>query len=243
MKEVSWYDLKNFIVTNYALPLQVSHAELSDRYSVWVEWRGLRLETHNIYKDSTEAEDFVTNIKPISNLPQSNLSRVTTNKFGRRLHDRYISITTAAETNKYDNTDYKDVDYGDITYVLKDINGETTLVGAEAKETHIIFEPTFDYEIFLGEVYIPSELPGNNDNAWECHAVAVPDVTANLGGCIQLIANPRLKWSKGGKIGKSVFNPAELKYSVTLHTNKILIIFKHPVGSQCEFQINLALFK
>jgi len=191
--------------------------------------------------NTTEIADFETNFQEDCNQAQATLSRITTNKIGRRLHDRYISITTADQDN-YDNTDYNDDDYGDVTYIMKDINGDATTTDIEAKETWIIFEPTFDYEIWWGKVYVPAVLSGENDDAWECHAIAVPDIPAPT-GCIELIANPRLKWKKGGEVGKEVVNPAELKYSEIYHTNKILIIFKHPVGAQCEFQINLAMFK
>lgn len=162
---------------------------------------------------------------------------------GRRLHDRFITIQTATQ-DSYDNTDWQENDYGDLTYIMKDVNGATTTVNANAKETWIDFEPEYDYEIAGGAVFVPDTLDGNDDNAWEIHVVGVPDLPAAYGGNVHLIANPRVKWVKGSWLATcSVNNPANLNYDATYHTNKIRFVFKHPVGAATEFQLRLNIYK
>lgn len=162
---------------------------------------------------------------------------------GRHLHSRYVTFQTSDQDN-YDNTDWQENDYGDITYIMKDSNGDTTTTNSECKETWIAFEPTFDYEISGGSIFVPDTLAGGDDNAWEIHVVAIPDLTEEQGGNVHFIANPRIKWVKGDWLTvDSSVNPAELSYDATYHTNKILFVIKHPVAAQTEFQIQLKLYK
>jgi hypothetical protein len=170
-------------------------------------------------------------------------ARTVNCKLGRKLHNRYITFTTSDQDN-YDNTNWKDEDFGDLTYIMKDVNGDTTTVEADCKETWLDWEPSFDYEIFGGGIFVPAELDGSNDDAWEVHVVAVPDIPTAYGGSIDFIANPRIKWVKGTWLTVcSANNPAELLYDATYHTNKIRFVVKHPVGAQTEFQLNLGLYK
>ena len=82
------------------------------------------------------------------------------------------------------------------------------------------------------------------DDAWEIHVIGVPDLPSSVGGSVDFIANPRIKWIRDKHLDiDASLNPAELKYNATYHTNKIRFILKHPVGVQTEFQINLKVFK
>ena len=193
--------------------------------------------------DTTNKNDFENNYKD-ENLWSGNERVRTTNcKIGRNLHARYINLTTADQDN-YDNTDWEDNDFNDITYIMKDSNGDTTTTNAQAKETWLDFEPSWNYEVCGGKLFVPSTLAGSNDDAWEIHVVGVPDISAQNGGSISFIANPRIKWLKGNIVEvDSTTNPAEMVYNATYHTNKIRFCFKHPVGAQSEFQLKITCYK
>lgn len=240
-----WACIKNFYNSN--TPACTMHYfEKPDRYYIWIEYREQKFYLPNLMKNTSDCTDFETNFKSKCNIHEATKVRITTCKVGRKLHDRYISFTTA-DQNCFDNTDFNNDSYGDITYKMyKWVNDERVLTtnNLEADETWIEFEPAWDYEISRGAIDIPSTLAGLNDNAWEIHVIAVPDIAKQYGGTIELIANPRLKFRKGKTVQTdSSMHPAEMLYNATYHTNKIRFIIMHPQAAQSEFQINLKLYK
>jgi hypothetical protein len=236
-----WACIKNF-VDNAALA-QMSYFERPTDYYIWVEFRNQKMYIPSLAKDTPDCDDFEDNYKALCNKSVAVKTRITTCEEGRRLHDRYITFTTADQDN-YDNTDWREADYGDVTYIMKDVNGDTTTTNADAKETWIDWFPPFSYEIVGGSIFVPDTLAGGNDNAWEVHVIAAPDLDAQYGGDIHLIANPRIKWLKGSHFGiDASTNPATTTYDPTYYSSKIRLVVKHPVGAQSEFQFNLKVFK
>jgi len=240
----AWSCMKNFYDNNKNTFM--NYFETPSYYYVWLEFRGQKFYVPELDKTdprSTEQADFEDNYKSLCNTPEAIKTRISNCKIGRKLHDRYITFTTSSQ-DSYDNTDYKEDDYGDVTYIMKDVDGNTTTDESLCKETWIDWEPSFDYETTGGAIFIPDSLSGNDDNAWEIHVVCAPDVPEANGGCIQFIANPRIKWVKGSwlRVDASL-NPAEVLCDPTYHSHKIRFIVKHPVSASTEFQINLRLYK
>jgi len=239
----AWACMVNFFNNNALASMQ--YFEMPNSYYIWIEYRLQKLLIPSLVKNTDDCNDFEANYKHKCNLAEAPKVRITTCKIGRKLHDRYISLTTASQ-DTFDNTNYNYEDYGDVTYKMyKWVNEERVLttIDLEAEETWIEFMPSWNYEISSGSIDLPAILPGDNDNLWELHVIAAPDVAVENGGSIELIANPRIKFKKGKTITvDSSMHPAEMLYSI-YNTNKILFILTHPAGQQAEFQINLKLYK
>lgn len=238
---LSWAQLKIFYDT-YKAVCQINYVDMSAYYFIWVNFRGQEIYCPELLK--ADAGVFEASYKAYCNILENERSRITTCKQGRKYHSRYISFDTATDTDQFDNTDYLDQDFGDVTYTMRDINGAITTDKTLCKETHLDFEPHFDFELSGGTIDIPTSFAGNDDDAWELHVLAVPDIPAASGGCIVFIANPHLKWYKGKSLGVDAsLNPSDMKYSATYHTGKIRVIIKHPLGALSNFQANFKLFK
>lgn len=252
---LTWDQIKTFYnsLKNMAF---LNYVEFTDYYYIWLSFRDQKMYIPSLTKNTEECLDFENNYKAISNITEWPRTRNTTCKAGRKMHNRYITFKTSggkfSDNTSWDNTDWQDLDYGDLTYKLFDSSkvlitsskdSEETLDGTLAKETWLEIEPTFDYEIAAGIIYIPESLSDDLD-AWEVHVVGIPDVPASLGGSVHLLANPRIKWLLGKSLSIDVhLNPSELKYNSLYHTNKLRIVIKHPVGAVAEFQFGLELFK
>jgi hypothetical protein len=237
---LTWPQLKAFYDV-YKAVCQINFIDMTSYYYIWINFRGQKIYCPELLKaDAATFEPYKVNC----NILENERTRITTCKQGRKYHSRYISFDTAADTDQFDNTDYLEQSFGDCTYTMRDAQGAITTIAANCKETHLDFEPHFDYELQGGILDIPAELAGNSDDAWEVHVLAVPDIPAASGGCIVFIANPHIKWLKGKTLTVDAsLNPSELKYSSTYHTNKIRIIIKHPLGAKSNFQINYKIFK
>lgn len=128
-----------------------------------------------------------------------------------------------------------------------------TISGADPEEYNGVKDilATPDSDTFTFPVSSDTDSPASGtilavegDDAWEVHVIAVPDVPSSMGGCIQFIANSRVKWLKGTSMSvESDLNPSEIKYSATYHTSKLRVIVKHPVGVKTEFQFSYRIFK
>lgn len=246
--QISWDELKSFYSLNSKTSL-LNYIDLAKYYLVICEFRQIKLHT-KLFKNQDETTDFETNFKALCNKNEAERVRITTNRLGRKLHDRYITFTTS-KLDSIDNTDYNEINYGDITYAMKKVEiidnirtVTTTTNESECKETWLDFEPPYDIEISAGYVTVPQDLAGSDDNAWEIHVVGAPDIPQAYGGSIHFIANPRLKWNRGQVLFlDATLNPAEIPYHPTMHTGKIRFIIKHPVGAQSEMQLNLKVFR
>jgi hypothetical protein len=312
----TWTQLKTFYDT-VSKVASLNYFDFGTYYYIWLTYRDQKFFTPMLTKNTEDGDDFEANYKSKCNVPEFPRIRNTTCKAGRRLHLRFISFTTA-DQNNMDNTDWAEQDFGDLTYIMKDLAGNTTTVNADAKETWLALEPMFNYEIIGGRLFIPAILgerslsissiiqsagvatvtsiehklkvnsmititganqPEYNglkrvvsivdadtftyaiasdtispatgtitavegDDAWELHTIAAPDIPAAFGGSIIFIANSRVKHVKGQWLdADSALNPAEMIYDANYHTNKLLFVFKHPVGVKSEFQILVKMFK
>jgi hypothetical protein len=234
---VTWDIMKSFYQNNKGAYL--NYVDLGQSYYIWLCFREQKLYLPSLEKGG--ASDFETNFKSLCNISQANEVRLRTCRYGRKQHCRFVSVVTASQDN-FDNTDYLDVDYGDVTYTMIDASRNVTVVNSEAKETWIDWMPQYSYEVRGGSVYIPTELSGDL-NAWEIHVVGAPDIPKEYGGCLNFLANPKIKWNRGAKVEcNSELDPAEVTYIPGMPANKIRFIFKHPVGAQIEFQIHLNLY-
>lgn len=236
----TWDQLKRFYDSN-SPSSYMSYVDMDDYYYIWVTYREQTLYLPSLSK--SDASVFEAAYKSKCNINEAKEVRITTNRFGRRLHRRYISFTTASQ-GTFCNHNYLLQDQGDVSYKMLDENMQLTTVNADAETTLIDFEPPWCYEIASGAIHIPSELAGNDDDYWEFHTVGVPDVPESMGGCIAFIQNPHLMWSKGGVLSvDSTLNPANMRHNSTYHTNKIRFIVHHPKGAQSKFQVVLGMFR
>lgn len=241
---VTWSQMKSFydIVSTSCM---INYIDLSSHYYIWLKFQDQKIYVPELVKETEECIQFETSYKSKCNIPEWPRVRTTTCKAGRKMHCRYITFKTACGDPEwqFDNTDYRDIDFNDVTYTMKDASGNTTTDYTICKETWIDFFPTFTYELSGGSLFVDSNLTGDLW-MWEAHVVAVPDIPANLGGCITFIANPRVEWIKGSFMEiVADNNPSELKYDATYKTNKIRTIIKHPIGAQANFQLSFRIFK
>ena len=162
--ELSWGVFKTFVNT---VKLNIFYLEPSDKeyYHVFTLYGSAFIETF-LNKGSTEAVEFEDAYKDSANVPEAPRTRITTNKLGRKMHMRYVTFTTSSQDN-YDNTDWADQDFGDVTYTMKNASGETTQDEILCKETWLDWEPSYDYEIAGGGMYVPGSLASRNFNISE----------------------------------------------------------------------------
>jgi len=241
---ITWTQMKAFydLIASCAM---MNYIDLTTHYYIWLLYKDQKMFVPVLVKGTSECTQFETYYKSKCNIPEWPRFRPTVCKSGRKMHNRYISFTTSIQ-DSFDNTDYLDVTYGDVVYkMIKIVEGvrSVTTDPAECKETWLDFEPSWDYEIGGGNFSIPPTLSGDSDDSWEIHVVAVPDLSKALGGSIEFVANPRLKWLKGRELEMNASQATELKYSATYHSNKLRFIVKHPVGVCSQFQVALTLYK
>lgn len=238
---VNWSSLKSFYAAN--LGSFMNYVDLGTYYYVWLCYRNQKMYIPSLLKETDDCDDFETNFKSLCNIPQAPEMRLSTCRYGRRLHSRYITFFTA-EPDGFDNTNYLEEDHGDSTYTMVDADRNVTTNKSLCKETWIDWEPLYSFEVVGGAIFIPSSLAGNDDDGWELHVVAAPDYPKEYGGSLQFISNPRLKWRKGGWLEEDQsMNPAETSYVPTYHFTKIRWILKHPLGASSEFQIHMKIFR
>jgi len=241
----SWVELKAFHMSNGGCFM--NYIDLTTYYYIWLCFRNQKFYLPAMYKviDGTanpDCTDFETNFKTSCNIPEAPEMRLSTCRYGRKVHSRFISIHTAT-VNGYNNDNYLDVDQGDVTYIMVDVDRNVTTNPTLCKETWIDWEPLYSYEVAGGDICIPSTLTGDLD-AWALHVVAAPDYPAQYGGSIQFICNPRLKWAMGTTLSEDEsLNPANTTYVPGYHFTKVRWIIKHPVGEQVEFQIHMRIFR
>jgi hypothetical protein len=242
--QVSWNELKSFYVANSKTSL-LNYIEIGAYYFIICEFRQIKINT-KVFKNSDEATDFETSFKALCNKNEAERVRITTNRLGRKLHDRYVRFFTSDPTS-LDNTDFNENDYGDITLTMKKVEiidnvrtVTTTTNPSECKETWLDFEATKDIEISAGFLSVPQ---GATQDAWELHVIGAPDIPQAYGGSHHFVANSWLKWDVNQNLVLDAsLNPAEIPYNAAMHTGKIRFILKHPVGVSEEFRLNLKMF-
>lgn len=256
MISVHWAQLKALHLSNKAVH-RLAYLDLADKYVVWTSYHDLRFVCDEMFKDGSDAAEFESTYKANANIPEASRVRITTNKIGSRMHQRFITFQTATLNGSMDNTDWEDNDYGDATVTMVDVNKQATTNPALCKETWLDWMPPCTFEIAGGWVYVPRILLDQNgdpiplDNEthadldlWEIHAVGAPDIPKELGGNIHFIANPRLKWLRGQLMDiDAMLNPAEMPYNGGIGSNKIRFVIKHPLAAQVQLQVKVTIFK
>jgi len=236
---VSWAALKGFI--NSSLGVALNYIEELDHYHVWCAYKGRNFYVPKLEKNTSDCIEFESEYKHKSNIPEACDYRLSTCRYGRKMHVRYISFHTAT-INGYNNDNYLDVDHGDVTYIMVDSDRNITNDPLLCKETWIDWEPLYSYEIAGGSIHIPTTLPEGGN--WALHVISAPDYPAQIGGSVEFIANPNLKWKLGGVMEEDEsLNPVNVPYLEGYHFTKLRWIIQHPVGSQAEFQIQLRIFR
>lgn len=254
---VTWEELKAQIDTLGIQVTQLSHIDLGNRCIVWIDLRGIRLIVPEMYKTSSDWAEFNAGYESKSNTKEAQRVRITTNKIGSRMHQRFMTFQTSCLGGNIDNTDWRDADYGDAHVIMVDASKQVTTNPALCKETWLDWMPPCTFEIAGGWVYVPKVLldqaggpiPFDNDthadlDLWEIHAVGAPDIPAQYGGDVHFIANPRLKWLRGQLMDiDAMLNPAEMPYNGGIGSNKIRFVIKHPVGAQVQLQVKVTIFR
>lgn len=107
-------------------------------------------------------------------------------------------------------------------------------------KTVFSFEPTWDYEIIGGTIKTFNDIV-EDVRVW---VIAVPDISAAHGGSKIMAQSLNLKFidpnngiEADGRVSKY------MAYSATLHTNKIQLIIKHPVGFKEPVTMILEVFR
>lgn len=238
----TWSDFKSF-ATELGPVLHLSCASFATMSIIWAEFRGQMIRCRISKSDTSTHDDFVANWKSKCNRKEADRVRITTCQQGRKLSSRYISFKTALP-GSLDNTDENGLDFGDVVYSMRDASNVVTTDPTLAVKTIIDFNPAFDYEVSGGAIYIPETLAGNDDEAWEIHAIGAPDIPASYGGRIPFVANNRIHWLRGGKLDLDAsLNPADISGALNAYARKIRFVLLHPVGAVSPFQINFKVFK
>ena len=237
---VNWTHLKTFHMSN--LGCYMNCMEFDTYYYVWMCFRNQKFYIPQLLKGTPDCTDFETSFKSSCNIPAAPEMRLSTCRYGRRVHSRFISIHTAT-ANGYNNDNYLDIDQGDVIYIMVDADKNVTTNPSLCKETWLDWEPLYSYEVAGGDIAIPATLPGDQD-AWALHVIGAPDYPAAYGGSVQFICNPRLKWAVGTTlIEDESLNPANTNYVPGYHFTKVRWMLKHPVGEVAEFQIHMRIFR
>lgn len=236
-----WSDFK--IAYASAPKRYLAYISIENKYITWFNLFGVMIKCDELFKDGrTETTEFETSYIPLANPAEAEQTRIVNCQIGRKLHDRYVTFTTADDQN-FDNTDENQVSYGDVTYWLRDANGDLTTVNGEAVQTIMDFMPTWDYEVSGGYLFIPAVLP-TPVSAWELHIIGAPDIPAEYGGSLPFVANPRISFRAGDYFFlDSSLNPANVSGEVSPYARKIRWIISHPLGAQAEFQLNMKVFR
>ena len=240
---VDWEEFKGFFSRNVS-SIDLEYIEIADKYRVKMLHRGFVISLkRDLLKGDSDTAEFEAQLKPHGNISRATRTRMTTCRIGRRSNYRYISFTTAKD-QQFDNTDYKEQDFGDVTYTMLDSSGLPTTDNALARETHISFMPTYDFEVSGGLIDIPTDLGSVDLDLWELHVVGAPKIPQAYGGEFPFFANSRLKFNRGMRVGMDEsLNPAEVSGEASPYAREILIVIKHPLGAQREFQIMIKVFR
>ena len=239
---ISWSAFCTFCAT-VSNGSKIGFIENESSIVAWINYKGTVVQSELEKSNTAALATFNTTMRLFGNVPEADAVRITTCRFGRKLTSRFISFATALP-DSLDNTDENAVDYGDVVYSMRDAANAVTLVPAAAVRTLIDFQPPFDYEISAGTIFLPSALAGADENLWELHVRAAPDIPAAYGGSIPFVANNRIKWIKGQRLDLDAsLNPAEVTGALSPLARKIRFTFLHPAGASSEFQVNMQVFK
>jgi len=161
---LAWECIKNMFDTFETSGARMYYVECPISYYIIVKFHDINMCLPILEKDTEDATDFETNYKSAKcNINEAPRVRTTTNKRGRRLHQRYVTFFTSSQ-DEYDNTDWEENSYGDLTYFMIGYDGSVTQDSDKCKETWIDWEPEYDYEISGGAIYVPNELESRSLN-------------------------------------------------------------------------------
>lgn len=135
--------------------------------------------------------------------------------------------------------------YGFTSIKLFDVNGveitDQPTADANCVETHLDWEPTYDYEILSGKLYFKDTTLNEPVRIW---VIGAPDIPKASGGTKVFANGLNLDYL-------DAFQPIEtdgrvskfMKYDPVYHTNKFRFIVRHNPGKKIDLMFVLELFK
>lgn len=253
--KVTWTVLKALAAAK-TTPVQYVDTSLG-YYQVFITDNAVQFNTviHKTDPRSSDQVDFEDNYKDanIANTPVTQLdtdgAQIVRNKAAKKGWT-FCSLPIEFETGRLSDTLFSQDSEGNArSYItLKAYNAggsEVTTPGllnvnyGTIVKTVIDFEPPFDFEIIGGDLRTLTSI-ASDLRLW---IVAAPDIAApygskEMGGGINLrYMAPGNVFSVDGRVSKFA------KYSASLHTNKIRLIFKYEAGLNEALQINVQLYK
>lgn len=246
MPAQSWTDFKNLVTTKKLIP---QYSDTIHSYEIYAT-EGIYVWTIGLPKGSSDATDFENNYqanynKPVETVDSDNakIIRAKAAQAGWTYHLTSPEFETSVVGSLY----HKDVsgnDLGEATLKFYDSNlNELTTQGScdtDCVETHLIFEPSWDYEIIGGTIKSISTVT-ENVRVW---VIAVPDIPAGSGGSKVMVQGINLKFIDSNNGVKADGRVAKyMTYNATYHTNKLKLVIKHPAGYKEKLTIMFELFR
>jgi hypothetical protein len=203
--------------------------------------------TCQLAKDtSNDTIDFETNFKPTANRKLdaldsdgAKLQRLKVTTVGWALHYHGLELTTSTINGVIDKNE-NNSDYGFSTVKLYDESDNLLSAGSEAAcvKTVIDWEPTFDYDIIGGDIFLNSPITADI----RAYVIGVPDIPSSYGGAKVFLSGLNLKYISQKIVRLDGKTPKSLKYNSSLHTNKIRFVFYHDAGVVQTILVMLNIF-
>lgn len=247
MLEVTWAVLKDFATSR---KLSIQYVDFDDNYHLrafdGVFQLGMILPKSDPASD--DQTDFEDNFKDDGNRKLSlstdsenaPIQRSKTAPTGWTYHAHSFEFKTS-ESFIYDKQP-DDSDYGFCVQKFYDADDVeiTENLATECVTSVIDFEPTHDFEVISGRVYVKDEITNEDVRLW---VIAVPDIPAPTGYKI-MVSGLNLDFvdeyqpiTTDGRVSK------RMNYNATYHTNKLRFVVKHPVGKVVNLMILMEMYK
>ena len=251
IEHLTWTDLKEFAMDRGQ---SLQYFDKNDAYNIYCidgQLAGKTAIHKSLPAHAIDKEDFETNYKANANIRLTALRdsdgtiiqkiKVTTSGWNFQLHG--IEFTTCKLNSIY-SKDENGNDLGFTTLRVYKADGSECLDQITADlagvKTVVDWEPTFDYEIVGGMIKLKS-LISSDVRLW---VVGVPDIPFQYGGSKLFASNLNLNFitlEEGVRVdGRAA---KLLSYNPTLHTNKLRMIFTHPIAKKADIHIMFELFR
>lgn len=244
MINVDWTTIKSFITSR---SISIQYIELDSIYYLVAIDGAFKLECQLAKNGSEDLLDFEENFKfngnkklELKDSDGSNLQRLKVTASGWSLHYHGLQIKTS-DLNGVTNKDHNNNDYGFTTIKLYDSEDSLITNGSTlgCVKTVVDWEPTFDYDIIGGDIFMASA-PIEDIIV---SVVGIPDVPAIYGGSKAFMTGFNLKYVSPLGIHLDGKTPKSTKYDPVNHTNKIRFIFHHAAGTSHSVLVMLNIFK
>lgn len=241
----SWGQLKEFYSNRKVDMLMIEDERF---YHVFVSENNLELECHidKNPSDETELIEFEMHYLPLCNQKRQlfddsgkPFARFAIASEGFMLSCLAMCFSTAKLNSLHCKNPDNTTDAESVTYKMFDIDGNETIVDANAVKTQIDIEVLKDFEMVGGKV-LQAIRPTESVYGY---MIAAPDVPTEYGGSKNIC--------KGGFNFKFIENmyeidgraPKMMYYDATLHTNKIRLLFYHSAGFQHDLMFSLEYYR